>query len=101
MAKAVFIVRAQVGEADRAAFDHWYATDHLPLAMRKFGCARGWRGWSKVDPAIHLAFYEFADMAQLDAVLNGPVIQQMIAEFDAAWGARVQRTREIVEVAPA
>jgi hypothetical protein len=99
MAKVVFAVRAQVAEADRAAFDHWYATDHLPLAMKRFGCERGWRGWSRTEPGVHCAFYEFADPARLDAVLSGPIVREMIAEFDGAWGDRVTRTREILEVA--
>ena len=99
MAKTVFVVRAQVAEADRAAFDHWYATDHFPLAMSKFHAERGWRAWSKTEPGVHYAFYEFADPARLDAILNGPIVKEMIAEFDSAWGAKVTRTREILEVA--
>ena len=34
MAKAYLAVRAEVPEADRAKFDHWYETDHLPWALR-------------------------------------------------------------------
>jgi hypothetical protein len=30
MAKAYLAVRAEVPEGDRARFDHWYETDHLP-----------------------------------------------------------------------
>ena len=30
MAKACLAVRAEVPEADRERFHHWYATDHLP-----------------------------------------------------------------------
>ena len=101
MAKAVLVVRAQVAEVDRAAFDHWYATDHLPLAMKRFGAERGWRAWSRTEPGVHCAFYEFADAARLDAVLDGPIVKEMIAEFDGAWGDRVTRTREILDVAPA
>jgi hypothetical protein len=59
MAKAYFAVRAEVPEADRAKFDHWYETDHLPSALRVFGARRAWRCWSKSDPGVHVAFYEF------------------------------------------
>jgi hypothetical protein len=31
------IVRAEVVEADRSAFDHWYQTEHLPDAKAAFG----------------------------------------------------------------
>ena len=36
MAKALLAVRAEVPEAERARFDHWYETDHLPWALRTF-----------------------------------------------------------------
>ena len=50
MTKGVFMVRAVVGEADRAAFDAWYRDEHLPDAIAKFGATRGWRGWSTRVP---------------------------------------------------
>jgi len=57
MAKGCFAVRAEVpDEEDRVRFDHWYATDHLPWAIEVFGAQRGWRGWSRSDPAVHYAF---------------------------------------------
>ena len=38
MTKGCLVVRAEVPDkADRAPFDHWYATDHLPWAIRVFG----------------------------------------------------------------
>src|ERR1041384_1482869 len=51
MAKACFAVRAEVPEAERSRFDHWYETDHLPWALRAFGARRAWRCWSRSDPA--------------------------------------------------
>jgi hypothetical protein len=59
MAKAYLTVRADVPEADRARFDHWYETDHLPWALRVFGAHRAWRCWSRSEPGVHIAFYEF------------------------------------------
>jgi hypothetical protein len=42
--KAYFMVRAQVAnESDRAKFDQWYGTHHLPLAMDKLHAEKGWR----------------------------------------------------------
>ena len=42
MGKAYLVVRAEVpDQADRAPFDHWYATDHLP----------GQSGFSEPDEA--------------------------------------------------
>jgi len=40
MAKAYLAVRAEVPEAERDRFDDWYATDHLPWALREFGARR-------------------------------------------------------------
>lgn len=96
---ALFIVRAEVPEADRAAFDHWYETEHLPDAMSNFGCERARRGWSELDPGVHVANYEFADADRARALLAGdasPEIKAMIAEFDRVWQGRVTRTRELV-----
>ena len=99
MAKTCLVVRAEVPDpADRAPFDHWYATDHLPLAIRTFAAHRGWRCWSRSDPAVHYAFYEFADAGQAQALLAADKLQPLIADFDRVWGKRVSRRREILEI---
>jgi hypothetical protein len=100
MAKGYFMVRAEVPhEADRAPFDHWYATDHLPWAIEVFGAQRGWRCWSRSDPAVHYAFYEFADVGQVQALIDSDKIKPLVADFDRVWGDRVTRGREILEIA--
>lgn len=99
---ALFIVRAQVPEGDRAAFDQWYETEHLPDAMQAFGTHRARRGWSDLDPGTHIAVYEFPTLehARRIAAKDGsPEIQALIVEFDRVWQGRVTRTREIVGVA--
>jgi len=96
---AWLVVRAVVAEADRRDFDHWYRTEHLPDALRAFAAIKAWRGWSRTDPSVHFAFYQFAGVAAAEAVANSPTIRTLIAEFDARWGTRVSRTREIIEVA--
>jgi len=100
MAKGLFVVRAEVPEEkDRGAFDEWYATDHLPWAINVFGAQRGWRCWSRSDPAVHYAFYEFADVAQAQALIGSEKLKPLIADFDRVWGDRVTRGREILEIA--
>ena len=97
---AYLVVRAVVpDQADRVDFDHWYRTEHLPDAVKAFAARAGWRGWSQTDPAVHYAFYRFDNAAAVQAISGGPALQSLIAEFDRRWGARVTRTREIVEVA--
>jgi hypothetical protein len=99
MAKGYFVVRAQVPDAaDRERFDHWYATDHLPWAVRVFGAQRGWRCWNRSDPAVHYAFYEFADVEEAQALIGSDEIKSLVADFDRVWGSRVSRRREILEV---
>ena len=99
MAKSYLVVRAEVRDkADRAAFDDWYATDHLPLAIKTFTAQRGWRCWSLSDPAVHYAFYQFADVGQAQALINSEKIKPLIANFDRVWGNRVSRRREILEI---
>lgn len=96
---AWFVVRAEVAEADRGDFDAWYRTEHLPDAVKAFKAESAWRAWSRTAPGVHYAFYRFADVAAAEAVSSSPAIGTLIAEFDARWGSRVTRTREIIEVA--
>ena len=99
MAKGYLVVRAEVSNAaDRDKFDHWYATDHLPWAVRVFAARRGWRCWSRSDPAVHYAFYEFADVAEAEALIGSDKIKPLVADFDRVWGDRVSRRREVLEV---
>ena len=99
MGKAYLVVRAAVAEADRRDFDHWYRNEHLPDAVKAFSAQRAWRGWSRSDPSMHYAFYQFANITAAEAVTASPAIHTLITEFDARWGTRVTRTREIIEVA--
>ena len=100
--KALLIVRAEVPDtADRAAFDRWYAEEHLPDAVKAFGVERAWRGWSRTDPSIHLAVYEFAALARLQAIQGSAALNGLIAEFDRAWGTKVKRARDMVEIVQA
>ncbi len=97
---ALLVVRAVLAHPDdRARFDHWYETEHLPDAIRAFNARRGWRCWSQTDPTVHFAFYEFADAGEVAAVASSAGLQALIAEFDRVWDGRVSRTREILELA--
>ena len=99
MTKGCLVVRAEVpNEADRAPFDHWYATDHLPWAIRVFGAQRGWRCWSRSDPAVHYAFYEFADVGEAQSLIGSDTIKPLVADFDRVWGDRVARRGEVLDI---
>jgi hypothetical protein len=99
MAKAYLAVRAEVPEAERDRFDHWYATDHLPWALREFGARRAWRCWSRSEPAVHVAFYEFDSVEEAKAATSAEKIKPLVADFDRVWGERVPRRRAVLEVA--
>lgn len=99
MAGAWLVVRATVADAtDRPRFDQWYREEHLPDAVKAFQVKTAWRGWSQQDPAVHCAHYRFASLEALNAVMNGPVIRELVAEFDRVWGTRVVRTREVLSI---
>ncbi len=97
---AYLIVRARVEPGIHDAFDTWYQNEHLPEALAAFRAfqARGAkRGWSSLDADVHIAFYEFPDLAAAQALMDSDILQGLIAEFDRHWGDKAPRTREIVE----
>jgi hypothetical protein len=97
---AYLIVRAVVADpADRAPFDHWYRTEHLPDARKAFNAMSAMRGWSTLDPSVHTAYYRFNTAEDVHAIQDGAAIKHLIAEFDRAWGTRVARTRDILQIA--
>src|SRR5215217_8998464 len=100
MARAYFVVRAVVADpADRTDFDQWYRDTHLADAVNAIHARRAWRGWSTLNPAVHIAFYEFESAESARAVGSSEPIKDLVAEFDRMWGTRVTRTRDVVEVA--
>ena len=99
MPTTFFLVRAVVAPHLREKFDHWYATDHLPWAVKAFKCEKAWRAWSQVEEGVHYAVYRFRDKAACDAALGGPELKALIADFDKTWPAGVTRTRDVVTLA--
>ena len=95
---AYLIVRAEVDEASCEKFDEWYETEHLPDALRDFNSVSAMRGWSDVEPGVHLAFYEFFDLAAANTLLSSDLMNEFIKEFDRHWLGKVVRTREVFEV---
>jgi len=95
---AVLIVRAEVGEADREAFDRWYESEHLPDATAAFEPLSARRGWSDVTPGVHFALYEFPSLGRAREIAASDAINGLIAEFDRVWQGRVTRSREILEI---
>jgi hypothetical protein len=97
---AYLMVRAEVPDAAlRSGFDAWYEREHLRDAREGLGAKRAWRGWSRLQPAVHFAFYEFPDAASALASLECAAMTALKAEFDRVWGTRIVRTREVIEVA--
>ena len=50
-----------------------------------------------MDDNVHMAFYEFADVAEVNRVMGSDALKGLIAEFDRNWAGKVIRTREVVE----
>jgi hypothetical protein len=85
------MVRPEVNDpGDREAFDRWYEQEHLPQAAEAFQAIRAWRGWSELNPEIHIALR----LPRPHGCTN--LNQGLIADFDRAWGTKVSRTRELV-----
>lgn len=96
--KAYFMVRAQVAnEADRAKFDEWYGTHHVPLAMEKLSAEKAWRYWSRNDPSVHYALYQFSDIGTLRSRIESPDFKLLVADFDKSW-PQVPRSRDLIEL---
>ena len=96
--EGIFIVRAEVGEADRVAFDDWYEDEHLSEALTAFNAERAWRAWSSVEPSIHYAYYVFSSVEAAISILSSDALKILVAKFDEAWDGRVKRSRDVVEV---
>ncbi len=94
---AYLIVRAEVDSSIKNPFDTWYQNEHLPDAFEAFQVLSAKRGWSSVDPDVHIAFYEFPDLAAAEALMGSDIMKEFIADFDRNWAGMVERTREVVE----
>ncbi len=96
MPRHIFIVRATVPDAnERDSFDAWYSKEHLPDAVKSFGCNKAWRFWSAVDPSLHSAMYEFNDRDTLDRAATGEEMKRLIRDFDRDW-PNIKRSRDIL-----
>ena len=96
MPNAYFMVRSVVDEPLRKKFDAWYSRHHLPMALRDFKAEKCWRFWSKPDPGVHYAVYQFVDMAKLEAALKSDAFKGLVKDFDDAWPIGVTRTRDLL-----
>jgi hypothetical protein len=100
MTQAHLIVRTKLlNLKDRQAFDDWYRLERLRDAVKGFRARRGWRSWSRTNPLVHFAVYEFSSAEEAEAALDSLAFDALVAEFDRVWGARAERTREIFETA--
>ena len=94
---AFLIVRAEVDPAARDEFDAWYQDIHLQRIATAYGAAGAWRGWSTVNDNVHVACYEFADLAEVDRVTASDERSRMLGEFARRWQGQATWTREVVE----
>jgi hypothetical protein len=94
---AYLIVRAEVEPSVKSKFDTWYQNEHLPDALKAFNAISAKRGWSSVEPDVHVAFYEFPDLKAANTLINSDIMKGFIKEFDRHWAGTVVRTRELVE----
>ena len=79
--EGILIVRAEVNDFDRVAFDKWYDNEHLLEAMTVFGADRAWRGWSEVENGIHYANYAFSNVEAAIATLSSLALKNLVKKF--------------------
>ena len=92
---AYLVVRSVVAQpADRAAFDRWYGSDHMPKALRLLGALEGWRFWSETEPSVHYAVYRYASLEALNGRDDGNR-RKLMDEYERTWPG-VTRTREVL-----
>jgi len=98
-AKGWFLVRANVpDEKDRGPFDHWYATDHLPWAIK---CFRLTTRLGLLEPqrsGSSLRLLRVRGCRPGQALIGSERIKPLIADFDRVWGDGVARRREVLEI---
>ena len=93
--RPLLVVRSVVASAgDRAGFDHWYRSDHMPKAIAWLGAVQGWRYWSATDPSVHYAVYRYPSLDALNA-RHDANRRALMAEYESAW-PDVTRTREVL-----
>lgn len=94
---AYLVVRSVVTQAgDRAAFDRWYAGDHMPKALRLLGALEGWRFWSETEPSVHYAVYRYASLDALHS-RDDANRRTLMDEYEHTWPG-VTRTREVLRM---
>jgi hypothetical protein len=99
MPKPYLMVRSVVSDAAlRDKFDRWYSTEHLAWAIEVLKAEKGWRFWSKADPGVHYAVYQFAEGTDVDAALKSDGFNELAADYDRTWPAGVTRTRDILDM---
>lgn len=93
------LVRSEVQEPDRQAFDTWYATDHMPKAIAFLGARKAWRYWSILNPCLHYAVYRCPALfiEQWTGSKQPPGFGVLASEFSASW-PHVRRQREILRL---
>jgi hypothetical protein len=63
-----------------------------------FEAKRAWRCWSRSDPAVHVAFYEFDSVEAAEAISRSEAIKPLVEDFDRQWQGRVTRRRAVLDV---
>ena len=93
--KGVFIVMAKVKPEQEDAFNRWYDEDHMPKALNRFPGVISGRRYKIMDGGDgynYMALYEFESKEKLNETMKSDALQNLIQEFDAAFG-EVNRKR--------
>ena len=87
--KALFIVMAKMTPDKEEAFNKWYNEEHLPRVLERHPgvlTGRRYKIIEGIDEYQYMAVYEYESYESLEKNQSSEVTQQLIREYDAAFG---------------
>ncbi len=95
---AYFVVRATVTDPPNALRSMRGIRTSICPTPQVFDITKARRFWSASDPSLHMATYEFPDLAALERGTGGDTMKPLVDEFERCWPG-VTRTREVLVLA--
>ena len=96
MAIVLLTVKATIEPDHEAAFNHWYDTEHCAQLLRFPGVvsARRYKTLMSDDKHQYIAVYEFDSEETFARFQDSQEFKDLLAEYDAKFGAVSTRVRE-------
>lgn len=99
--KGLFVVMAKVAPEKEEAFNRWYNEDHMPKALERFPGVLSGRRYKILEGGgeyQYWALYEFESYEKMAATMKSDVLQELIREYNQAFGPGNRQRVLAVEV---